>query len=181
MSSVKKDAVIDVDASSANNYYKIDKIEKKLELKLKPGVTSGTVYIWLTDKFKDGELVIPQGVKAVMYFSGKTFKPKDDGKRNGIDNQNQDAAYFQLYGVSRVKGHQNIKLKLTDTDFFGTVYAPNGNVKLKADSSSKSGTSFVGSFVGDEITVQGDVHYDENLSGVGDVIDYAKASYVEVR
>ena len=172
------DVTIQIDANSANNYYQLDKIEKTTTLQLKPGVTSGTVYIWLTDKMK-GSLVIPPGVTAIMYFSGKTFHPKDDGSKNGIDNQNQNAANFQLYGVDPVKGNQKYDFKLTDTNFYGSIYAPSGNVKLKADSGSKFGTSFIGSFVADEITVQGDVHYDEYMRGLGEVIDYAKASYVE--
>ena len=177
ITTVTTNKTLTVSADPSQNYYKINKIEdKKLDIVLPTGVTSGTVNIWITDKMK-GEIHIPVGVTLNVYFSGKTFRPKDDAGKNGFDNDNLNAKYLNIYGVDPVKGNIKMDFNIHDTSLYASVYAPSANLKLKSD--LKTGVAFIGSFVGDEIDANGVFHYDEALNGIGEVIDYAKASYVE--
>lgn len=75
----------------------------------------------------------------------------------GITNETQTPSELILYGTSGNSQDINIT---GQTDFYGAFYAPDAEMKLSGDG------ALYGSFIGDEVEVsgQGGVHYDEQLS-----------------
>lgn len=75
----------------------------------------------------------------------------------GITNETQTPLDLILYGTSGNSQDINVT---GQTDFYGAFYAPDAEIKLSGDG------ALYGSFIGDEVEIsgQGGVHYDEQLS-----------------
>ena len=179
---------ISVDSDSTQNYYKLSAITAPLTIALKPGVTSGTLNIWLTGSVTtSGAITIAKGVKVNIYFTGDTFHPGMSGANVGsINNLNLDASTFTIYGCGTYAGSgPGIDLHVGGAgvqNFYGTVYAPYRLINLKYDGSTNydPASAHYGSFVGNVINLRSSVHYDEAAgSGSGPVVDYSRVSYVE--
>jgi hypothetical protein len=183
VTSVSSAKTITINSDPTQNYYKLSGITAPLTV-----AGTGTLNVWLTgDVTTQAAITINAGATLKIYFTGNTFHPGKAGANVGsINNLNQDPATFQLYGCGTLTGSgPGIDLHVGGAgvqNFYGTVYAPYRLVNLKYDGSTPYDTSsgFYGSFIGDTINLQGSVHYDEALNGVGDsVTDYDRSSYVE--
>src|SRR5262249_16531043 len=178
VTNVSSPTTITANSDTSKNYSKLSGLSSDLTI-----AGTGTINIWLTNNVgKNATIIINKGATLKIYFAGSTFHPQNDG---GIVNLNQDPADFQFYGVGTPSTGGNIDFHVGKTpgvNFYGSVYAPYRTLNLKYDGSTNFDTTsgFYGSFVGDDIKLQGSLHYDEALNGVGDsVIDYNRVSYVE--
>ena len=176
---------ISVDSDSTQNYYKLSAISAPLTIALKPGVTTGTINIWLTGSAStSGSITIAKGATVNIYFTGDTFHPSNT---NSINNLNLDPSTFTIYGTGTYAGSgPGIDIHVGGSggvqNFYGTVYAPYRKINLKYDGNTNydPASAFNGSFVGDTIILKGSVHYDEAAGGgSGPVVDYSRVSYVE--
>ena len=178
VTTVSSPTTITVNSDPTKNYYKLTTLKSDLTI-----AGTGTINIWMAaDVGTSATITINKGATLKIYFSGSTFHPQNDG---GFTNLNQDPQTFQFYGVGTPSTGGNIDFhvgKTPGTNFYGSIYAPYRTLNLKYDGSTNFDTNsgFYGSFVGDDITLQGSLHYDEALTGVGDVVvDYDRSSYVE--
>lgn len=187
VSTVTASKTITVSSDPTQNYYKLSTITAPLNIALAPGVSNGTLNIWLTgDVTTQGAITIAKGANVKIYFTGGTFHPGKAGANVGsIDNQNMDPSTFTIYGTGTYAGSgPGIDLHVGGAgvqNFYGTVYAPYRKLNLKYDGATSYdlNSAHYGSFVGDTIILESSVHYDETLGGGGPPVDYSRVGYVE--
>lgn len=153
--------------------YKISSITKSLTINPPAGLTTGAVNIWIPKDGSgneiSGSIHISPGVKCKIYIEGDIKMTLGD-----LDNQNNNAAYLQIYGLTPASGTVQ-DFTFQPGSFYGAIYAPYANIKFKGNA------TIMGSIVGGNIDGNGNtsVHYDEAINGVGDVVDFRRASYIE--
>jgi Tfp pilus assembly protein PilX len=160
--------------AAAPTYYKLNTIKKQLTITLPAGNSTGIVYLWQQGDFAGddltGQIVIPKGVTAILYFEGDIkMKPGD------FDNQNYNAAFLQLYGIKPSGNNTQTVTFNGSGNFYGVLYAPNAAIQFLGNSHA------MGSLVGNTLAGNGatSVHYDEDLYGLGSPVDYRGVSWVE--
>jgi len=125
---------------------------------------TGAVNIWFTDDFT-GSVTVPVGVICKIWITG-------DMKTPNINNMNNNAADLQFYGINPPNGGEQKWETKDTTGYYGLLYAPAAQIKTGAG-------DIYGSIIGEDVNIKNNVHYDEAFGGVGTVIDYARASWVE--
>ncbi len=121
----------------------------------------------------DGSVVIVNGVNVKIYVAGDL---KFSG--NGLINYNNTAASLEIYGISPPSKPQPTFTLAGNSDFYGTVYAPEAELKFAGGGNSGE---FVGSFTGKSAFLNGttQIRYDEALAGTGRISSFKIAAWFE--
>ena len=121
----------------------------------------------------DGAVIIQPNVKVTMYVAGNL-----DFSGNGLNNNNNLASTFSIYGISPPDGTEQTFTLAGNSDFYGTVYAPGADLKFAGGGSSGQ---FVGSFTGKSAFLNGttQIRYDEALAGSGRISSFKIAAWFE--
>jgi hypothetical protein len=120
-----------------------------------------------------GAVIIQPNVKVTMYVAGNL-----DFSGNGLNNNNNLASAFSIYGISPPDGTAQTFTLSGNSDFYGTVYAPGADLKFAGGGSSGE---FVGSFTGKSAFLNGttQIRYDEALAGSGRISSFKIAAWFE--
>jgi len=119
---------------------------------------AGDVVLHVTDYMEidnNCELVINSGSSLVLYLDGH-FKISNTG---AINNVTKKPPMFQLYSTAT----SSVDFVFdNNTDFYGSVYAPNGDIEIK------NSAEFYGSIIGNTVKVDNnaEIHYDQALQKI---------------
>ena len=119
-----------------------------------------------------GGITIATNASLALYMNGPAFK----GGGNGVVNMSGRANQFSYWGMPN-----NTSVSLQgNSDFAGTIYAPNANYTLGGGGSS--GDDFMGASITKTVTMGGHFkfHYDESLGRIGPRRGYTIASWNEL-
>lgn len=106
------------------------------------------------------------GTKSITLATGATLTIYTEGDvkigGNGMLNNNDDPATFQIWGTSTSSFAQDIQVAGNGA-LKGIIYAPNGSIKINGNG------DVMGAAVGKDVTIAGDAafHYDESLADWG--------------
>ncbi len=120
-------------------------------------IDGGDVILHITGDMWFGqgtELIIREGSSLTIYLDGNFTA----GNSSGITNETQVPSTFALYGTGE---NQKFELK-AKSDWFGTIYAPNAKITIKA------GANIHGAFVSADFESKagGHIYYDAALQNV---------------
>ena len=142
-----------------------------ISVTLPAGQTSGVVNLYITGDVTNG-ITVAKGVTLKIWMEGNFSM-----KASGIDNQNLNAAYLQIYGIDPPAGSSrsidigpdNPGYRYIAFDCPGYDFNNNGN------------PDFCGAVIAKTITGNGNTtwHYDEALASAGQPSDYKRAMWVE--
>ena len=134
----------------------------------------GEIEIWITGDIQlagNAEIVIPQGVKATLWFEGNILCA-----RRVVDNQNGIASAATINGVSPTDGtFRSIKMG------GGSATTATFNVPA-CDVNLLGGGTIYGSMIAKSVLFNAcavDIHYDEALGRLGGGPYYSAASFAE--
>ncbi len=118
-----------------------------------------------------GKLSIPAGVQVSIYAAGSVQLDAAD-----IDNRNNRASSLQIYGIQPAAGASPSVSFNLGKDLYASVYAPGHALHVTGSG------QVIGALVAKSVDISAamQLHYDEVLArGVGPVIDYKAASWIE--
>ena len=150
-----------------------------LTVTLPPGYTSGVANVYVSGNVTGG-ITVASGVTLKVWFAGNLSM-----ESRNIANQNNNAAFLQLYGITPPAG-QTQSVTLSDDIASELLVGPPGQRYFALDCPGHDVTisanpDLCGSIVARSITNTGsaNLHYDEALANVGTVVDFKRASWVE--
>lgn len=120
------------------------------------------------------------GTRGITLAPGATFTIYTEGDvkigGNGLLNNNDDPASFQLWGTSASAGAQDIQIAGNGA-LKAIIYAPNGSIKINGNG------DVMGAAVGKDVTIAGNAafHYDESLADWGVNTPYGIYKWRELR
>lgn len=150
-----------------------------LTVTLPPGYTSGVANVYVSGNVTGG-ITVASGVTLKVWFAGNLSM-----ESRNIANQNNNASFLQLYGITPPAG-QSQSVTLSD-DIISELLAGGPGQRYFAlecpghDVTITANPDLCGSIIARSITSTGsaNLHYDEALANVGTVVDFKRASWVE--
>ena len=146
----------------------------RLQVTLPTGYSTGIANIYVNGDVTGG-IIIDAGVTLKIWFTGNLSMPAKK-----IVNSNTNAAFLQLYGINPPSG-QTATVSLTDDsngERYFTLDCPRHDLTLTVLTGE---IDVSGSIVANTISSSGttNLHYDEALANVGDIVDFKRAMWVE--
>jgi hypothetical protein len=136
--------------------------------------TTGVANIYVSGDVTGG-ITIAQGVTLKIWFTGNFSM-----KSSNIVNPNNNAAFLQLFGITPPAG-QTEKVTLSDDGSGNPIQCYFLLDSPGHDFTVSSNPDLFGAIVANSITASGvaNLHYDEALANVGDLVDFKRAMWVE--
>lgn len=142
-----------------------------LTVNLPAGKTTGVANIYVTGNVSGG-ISVAKGVTLRVWFAGSFSM-----KASAVDNQNNNPAYLQLYGIDPPAGQtRSVSLGSGPPGYrYFVLDAP------AYDFSVNGNPDFCGAFIVKTLSGNGNTtwHYDEALANTGLPTDYTRAMWVE--